>query len=87
MGPIVSVDRSNLEMREIPRCAVFLGPSQVEGARPLKPLGCAVGATAQGLMDLLAQNASEADPGLHEGPGFPWAFDFVSVLLGGGGRI
>ena len=26
-------------------------------------------------------------PGQVEGPGFPWAFDFVLGLLGGGGKI
>lgn len=37
------------------------------------------------IWDYEGPGASEADHGQDEGPGSPWASDFVHVLLGGGG--
>lgn len=41
----------------------------------------------RGLLTKLDAGAPRRHPGQHEGPGFAWAFDFVYLLLGGGGKI
>ena len=40
-----------------------------------------------GLLTKLDGFAPWEHPGQDEGPGFPWAFDFVYLLLRGGGKI
>lgn len=84
------VDRGNYEIALNLGSAKYTGRAwgkRTKGRIRRSVQGTAARAAARGFMDLGAENTLERVPKKFEGPGFPWAFEFVYVLHGGEARF